>query len=99
LSFSTVFSTTISTAHAQELRLVSSDGSELSALCIAVASSNRPLFETLAAYGIERREISEIRCNGLDLARFVSKYKQRNVLGQKNYQFGKEAARATTSLQ
>jgi hypothetical protein len=95
LSSTTLFST----ANAQQVRFVSSDGSELSALCIAVASSNLPLSETLAAYGIERKEITEIRCNGIELSRFVSKFKQRNLLGQKNYQFGNESARATTSLQ
>ena len=39
LSSTTLFST----ANAQQVRFVSSDGSELSALCIAVASSNLPL--------------------------------------------------------
>ena len=95
LSSTTLFST----ANAQQVRFVSSDGSELSALCIAVASSERPLTETLAAYGITRKEIPEIRCNGIELSRFFTRFKQRNVLGQKNYQFGNEAARATTSLQ
>ena len=95
LSSTTLFST----ANAQQVRFVSSDGSELSALCIAVASSNLPLSETLAAYGIERKEITEIRCNGIELSRFVSKFKQRNLLGHKNYQFGDESARVTTSLQ
>ncbi len=92
-------STAFSTAQAQQVRFVSYDGSELSALCIAAISSDRPLHETVAAFGIERKDITEIRCNGIELARFANKYKQRNSLGQKNYQFGKEAARATTSLQ
>ena len=52
LSSTTLFST----ANAQQVRFVSSDGSDLSALCIAVATSNLPLSETLATYGIERKE-------------------------------------------
>lgn len=86
-------------ANAQEVRLVPSDHSSLTDLCIASASSNRPLHETAAAHGVARHEIPQIRCNGMPLSNFAAKYgKSHGDVGQKQFEFSKDAARKTSSL-
>ncbi len=92
-------STVQSAAQAQEIRLVSSDGSALSALCIAAARSEKPLHAAAEEHGIARSEIEEIRCNGIALQRFVSKYKARNSTSQHNFRYNIDQTRSTSSLQ
>ncbi|MES2606595.1 MAG: hypothetical protein V4603_16805 [Pseudomonadota bacterium] len=97
----TLFS--ITAVQAAEVRLVPSDSSTLSALCVEAAGTAangtaRSLKETAAAYGIARHEISEIRCNGQPLERFAAKFKSRNAIAQKDYIFNQNEGRATTSF-
>ena len=60
---------------AESVHLTSADGSDLSALCVAAASSDRPVAETAWSYGISRNEMNEIRCNGIALDQFADKYR------------------------
>lgn len=55
-------------------KLVSHDGSDLSALCIAAAESPSNLHTLVSSYGIALNEIDTVRCNDLTLKRFVLKY-------------------------
>ena len=88
------------TANAQEVRLVPSDNSSLTDLCIASASSNRPLHETAAAHGVARHEIPQVRCNGMPLSSFAAKYgKSPGDIARKDREFSKEVTRKTSSLQ
>lgn len=110
LSLTTVIATAIvttmlsvSAVQAAEVRLVPSDSSTLSALCVEAAGTAangtaRSLVETAATYGIARHEISEIRCNGMPLDRFAAKFKSRNAIAQKDYIFNQNEGRATTSF-
>lgn len=54
--------------------LVSSDGSDVSALCVSAATSSLTLKEYAAKIGISRSELDTIHCNGLPISRFVLKY-------------------------
>ncbi len=87
-----------SSVQAQPVRMVSSDGSMLSALCIAAVNSTRPVYETAAIHGILRQKIEQIRCNGIPLQRFVSKFKSRYALGS-NDRAGNANSITTTSRQ
>ena len=64
----------VASIQAAPVHLKSADGSNLSALCIAAASSERPLVEIAKAYGVARKDILEIRCNGMPVMEFVSRY-------------------------
>jgi len=59
-----------------DVKLVPSDGSELSKLCIAATStsSRAEMFALAKAAGISRLDLPELRCNGLTLERFAAKY-------------------------
>ena len=84
---------------AQEVRLVSADGSALSALCIAATRSEDPLYKIAQQHGIAGSEIEEIRCNGIALPRFASMYKARNTASLHNQRYRNGNTRTTSSLQ
>ncbi len=83
-----VFSFT--TAQAEPARLVAGDSSNLSALCIIAASSDQSLLELAAAHGIKANEMSEIRCNGMTLDRFVASLKAQTATAPRNVVFKKK---------
>jgi len=66
----------VASLQAAPVHLKSADGSNLSALCIAAASSERPLVEIAKSYGLNRKEVLEIRCNGMPVLDFVSRYRK-----------------------
>ena len=61
-----------SIAHADNYRLVSTDNSELSALCITAVESKEALVESAKAIGMKTGELAELRCNGKTLPVFLS---------------------------
>lgn len=63
-----------------DYKLVTSDASELSKLCIAAAEagSRSEMLAITSAAGITPREVETLRCNGLPLTRFALKYGKRN---------------------
>ncbi|HTR00963.1 MAG TPA: hypothetical protein VMH83_13275 [Candidatus Acidoferrum sp.] len=73
----------VSTASAQSLRFVSSDGSDLSALCIAAVTTDSPLPKLASNYGVARYEIHDVRCNGIPLTSFAARYKSNGKAVQK----------------
>ncbi len=83
---------------AEPAHLTSADGSDLSALCIAAAHSDRPLIETAQTYGIKSYEISEISCNGIRLDRFADKYKALSTAAPKPLVFKKSDESELTEL-
>ncbi|MES2624520.1 MAG: hypothetical protein V4628_04525 [Pseudomonadota bacterium] len=60
-----------SMANASEYRLVSSDNSELSALCIKAVESHEALVESARSIGMEGEDLAELRCNGKTLPIFL----------------------------
>ena len=61
-----------SVAAADEIRLVNSDGSELSQLCIAAAETGKPVMILARNLGLGSFDLNELRCNGKPLHSFVS---------------------------
>jgi len=57
-----------------DYKVVNADGSELSQLCVAATASKAALLETAASAGLSAVELDTVRCNGLSLDRFASKY-------------------------
>lgn len=59
-----------------DYRLVPSDDSELSKLCVSAADadSRAALLELISAHGIARADLPTLRCNGMPLTRFALKY-------------------------
>jgi hypothetical protein len=60
-------------------KLINSDRSELSALCIAAAQSS--VRAAAAAQRIPTADLGNIRCNGLPLHRFAVKYRTARQTG------------------
>ncbi|MEY4642915.1 MAG: hypothetical protein RLZZ227_2909 [Pseudomonadota bacterium] len=58
--------------HADSLRLVTADGADLSAVCIAAVTSREAMYETAAALGIEPLDVETLRCNDMTVSRFVA---------------------------
>lgn len=57
-----------------DYKLVNADGSELSQLCIAVATTQDSITKTAAKAGFSLAEIDSVKCNDLPLKRFATKY-------------------------
>ena len=62
-----------------EVKLVPSDDSELSKLCVAAATadSTKSVYTLVESAGIARLEVPTLRCNGLPITRFAAKYGER----------------------
>jgi len=70
-------------------RLVSSDNSELSALCIKAAETKTSIVKSARAIGMQPEEISELRCNGQPLPVFLSKFRNNDNSVTADYGFNK----------
>lgn len=86
-------------AHA-DYRLVPSDASPLSKLCVAAAASKSDLQTAAAAADIKLHELDTVRCNGATLEAFLSKYRQRETVQPvaENYVFNSADATPETRL-
>ena len=62
-----------------DYRLVPTDDSPLTRLCVAALSSDNDLKAASTAADIKRHELGTVRCNGSRLEVFVSKYSQRDT--------------------
>lgn len=91
-----VFSFT--TVQAEPARLVAADSSNLSALCIAAATSEQSLLELGGAHGINANELNEIRCNGMTVDRFIASIKAQTVTAPRNVVFKKKDESDLTEL-
>ncbi|MES2624521.1 MAG: hypothetical protein V4628_04530, partial [Pseudomonadota bacterium] len=66
-----------SAAHAEGYRLVSSDNTELTALCIKSIEAPNTLLQNAQAVGLDTAAVGEVRCNGQTLPAFVSRFLDR----------------------
>ena len=92
-----------SVAQADNYRLVSTDNSALSALCIAASQSKEALIEGAQAIGIKKSDLGELRCNGQTLPVFLSRLRSiENSAEESNplvtYAFNKTDSSALTEL-
>jgi hypothetical protein len=58
-----------------DYKFASTDGSEVSNLCVAAASAAVSLPTFAKANGIRLAELDEVHCNGMPISRFVLKYR------------------------
>jgi hypothetical protein len=86
-------------AHAETPPLVNADGSALSAICIAAVTSREAMHDKAAELGVRDFNASEMRCNGLTVSQFVSKYRAKpEVAEPAGYVFSKSDDTPTTEL-
>lgn len=62
-------------AHAESVRFVNGDGSELTDLCIAAATSAPDLNTRASRLGIRNFTNDDVLCNGMPLNEFMRKYR------------------------
>ena len=64
-----------------DYKLVPTDDSELSKLCLAAATaeSREAVLAAAAAAGVARVDMADVRCNGMTLTRFALKYGSRKT--------------------
>jgi hypothetical protein len=62
-------------AHAESVRFVNGDGSEVTDLCIAAASSAPDLNTRATRLGIKNFTNDDVLCNGMPLNEFMRKYR------------------------
>ena len=66
----------LSTANvAQAVNFNNSDGSRLTAVCIAAAESDKALTKKAREYGFNQKDLESFTCNGLSLTEFGNKYR------------------------
>lgn len=84
---------------AQAVSFSNSDGSRLSAVCIAAADSDKALTKKAREYGFNQKDLNSFTCNGLSIEEFGKKY--RGVSGSetiKVYAFEKTGDTRETEL-
>ncbi|HTR00554.1 MAG TPA: hypothetical protein VMH83_11210 [Candidatus Acidoferrum sp.] len=62
-------------AQAGEIKLVNHDGSSLSQLCVAAATSDKPAQSLVLELGLAPLTVNEVACNGQPLPSFVNHYR------------------------
>jgi hypothetical protein len=97
LIFSALFLVT-NAAHAEGYRLVSTDNSALSALCITAVESPDAVSKSARSIGMSSAEIRELRCNGLTLPVFLSKFRETGSSPTVTYAFNKNDSTEETEL-
>lgn len=85
-------------ANAEGYRLVSTDNSPLSALCIAAVESHETLQESARSIGMSAADLSELRCNGRTLPVFLSKFRTTESSPAVTYAFNKSDSTEETEL-
>src|SRR5688572_28817285 len=88
LIFSALFLVT-NVTNAEEYRLISTDNSALSALCITAVESPEAISTSARSIGMKAREIIELRCNGKTLPVFLSKFHETESSPAVTYAFNK----------
>ncbi len=76
LAIATLLLATSGLAQAESVRLINADGSELSQLCIAAVASPDALAASAKALDISTPDLPTVRCNGLMIHSFASKYRE-----------------------
>jgi hypothetical protein len=85
-------------ASAEGYRLVSTDNSALSALCITAVETPDAVSKSARAIGLNAREFAELRCNGQTLPVFLSKFRDTESSPAVTYVFAKTNATEETEL-
>jgi hypothetical protein len=85
-------------ANAEGYRLVSSDDSDLSALCITAVEAPEAVSENASSIGMNSRDITELRCNGQTLPVFLSKFRATESSPTVTYAFNKNDSTEETEL-
>lgn len=93
-----LLTTNINIASAEEYRLVSTDNSALSALCIAAAQAPEAVTENAEEIGMDSSDISKLRCNGRTLPVFLRQFRATENRPQIIYTFNKTDASEETEL-
>jgi hypothetical protein len=86
--------------HAEPVRLVSGDGSPLSAVCIAAVSSREAMFEKAAEFGIGPLDAMSLRCNDKPIGQFAARtrHQMQMALPMGSYRVNAGDATAITAL-
>lgn len=79
LALATLLLATTGLVQAEPARLVNADGSDVSQLCIAAAASPDALAASAKALNISTPDLYTVRCNGLSIHSFASKYRETGV--------------------
>jgi hypothetical protein len=88
----------INVANAGEYRLVSTDNSALSALCITAVESPEAMSKNARSIGMKASEITELRCNGQRLPVFLGKFRENESSPTVTYAFNKNDSTEETEL-
>ena len=85
-------------ASAAEYRLISTDNSALSALCITAVQSPQAMRQNARAIGMNSNDISELRCNGETLSVFLRRFPATESSPVVTYAFNKSDTTEETEL-
>jgi hypothetical protein len=85
-------------ANAEGYRLVSTDNSALSQLCITAVESPEAMSKTARSIGMKPGDITELRCNGKTLPLFLSKFRETESSPAVTYAFNKNDSTEETEL-
>ena len=84
--------------HAEGYRLVSTDNSELSALCIRAVESHEAMSRSAKSIGMTPDDLIELRCNGQTLPVYLSKFRTTESSPAVTYTFNKNDSSELTEL-
>jgi hypothetical protein len=84
--------------HADELRFVSSDNTDLSAMCVAATESRAAFLDAAKAHGLRSSDFNTLYCNGMPLDRFVARYRKSEQAADTRYVFSKNDETPLTEL-
>ena len=87
-----------SATQAEGYLLVSTDNSELSALCITAVESHESLARSAKSIGMKPEQLDELRCNGQTLPVFLSKFRNTESSPAVTYAFNKNDNSELTEL-
>ena len=87
-----------SIVNAKEYRLVSTDDSDLSALCIKAVESRETMARDAKSLGMGADEIGELRCNGQTLPVFLGRFRATESSPAVTYAFNKNDSSELTEL-
>jgi hypothetical protein len=85
-------------AHAETPPMVSADGSDLSAICIAAVESREAMYDKAAELGVRHFTESELRCNDKTVSRFLATYRVEAEPKPVGFVFSKTDDSPTTEL-
>ena len=87
-----------SIVHAEGYRLVNTDNSDLSALCIKAVESREAMRNDAKSLGLDTDAIAELRCNGHTLPVFLSQFRATESRPTVTYAFNKNDSSELTEL-